>query len=212
LLPGLIGFLMRLSSDVFDLGENRIHIFAEKLLSDVLLPFPQTKFSMVSRQKRRSLDRELLGVTASSRCVILSAKSEMKSAFDRPTVNPFEGDIADCWAGKRLHKTSCRCWSDTSAKHCGLHLTDRVRCTGQPREKCLTGSKPAEGTMDKGPDSVLRVPGSPPSGFQTTDVRNSPSQRNFRFPWFSHSYCTQATSRVPLNGHRVSLPLGLSSP
>jgi hypothetical protein len=69
-----VGFPMILSQFVLDQEENGIHIAVERLMSDILLLFAKTNFTMLSPQKRRSLFQELHGVSPSSRRVIISAK------------------------------------------------------------------------------------------------------------------------------------------
>jgi hypothetical protein len=67
-----------------------IDIFAEKLVSDALLPFAKTNFHMMSSRKRRSLYQELHGVDPSSRRIILSSKSEMKAVIGHAAHDPIE--------------------------------------------------------------------------------------------------------------------------
>jgi hypothetical protein len=66
--------------------------FAEKLMSDALLPFTKTNFDMMSARKRRSLYQELHGVTPSSRQIILSSKSDIRRVVD--SANPIEQHLA----------------------------------------------------------------------------------------------------------------------
>jgi hypothetical protein len=53
-------------------------------MSDILLPFSKTNFTMMSPQKRRSLFQELHGVSPSSRRGIISAKQLMEKAMEHP--------------------------------------------------------------------------------------------------------------------------------
>jgi hypothetical protein len=75
------------------LGEtptDEFHIFAEKLMSDALLPFSKTNFNMMSARKRRLLYQELRVVTPSSRHIILSSKSEMRGVIRRTAGDPIK--------------------------------------------------------------------------------------------------------------------------
>jgi hypothetical protein len=54
---------------------NEFHIFAEKLMSDALLPFAKINFNMISSRKRCPLYQELHTVASSSHRIILSSKS-----------------------------------------------------------------------------------------------------------------------------------------
>jgi hypothetical protein len=90
----VVGFPMTLSHLVLDQGENGIHIAVERLMSDILLPFAKTNFTMMSPQKRRSLFQKLHGVSPSSRRVIISASQFMGKAMEHPTINPFEEHLA----------------------------------------------------------------------------------------------------------------------
>jgi hypothetical protein len=75
------------------LGETmrgEFHIFAEKLMSDALLPFVNTNFNMMSARKRHSRYQELHGVAPSSRRLILSSKSEVRGVIGRTAVGPIE--------------------------------------------------------------------------------------------------------------------------
>jgi hypothetical protein len=47
----VVGFPMTLSQFVLDQEENGIHITVERLMSDILLPFAKTNFTMMSPQK-----------------------------------------------------------------------------------------------------------------------------------------------------------------
>jgi hypothetical protein len=55
----IVGFSVPVSSDVFDIVEDGIHIFAGKLLFGVILLFTKIKFSMMTPQHRRSLSQDL---------------------------------------------------------------------------------------------------------------------------------------------------------
>jgi hypothetical protein len=46
----VVGFPMTLSQAILDQGENEIHIAVERLMSDILLPFAKTNFTMMSPQ------------------------------------------------------------------------------------------------------------------------------------------------------------------
>jgi hypothetical protein len=75
------------------LGEttmDEIHIFAEKLMFDALLPFAKTNFNIMSAQKRSSLYQKLHRVGHSSRRIILSSKSEISGVIERTAVDPIE--------------------------------------------------------------------------------------------------------------------------
>jgi hypothetical protein len=70
-------------------------------MSDILLPFAKTNFTMMSPQRRRSLLQELQGVNPSSRRVIISAKQFMGKAMDHPTINPFDEHLVGLLGGRR---------------------------------------------------------------------------------------------------------------
>jgi hypothetical protein len=70
-------------------------------MSDILLPFSKTNFTMMSPQKRRVLFQELHGVSPSSRRVIIYAKQFMGKAMEHPTINPFEEHLAGPLGGRR---------------------------------------------------------------------------------------------------------------
>jgi hypothetical protein len=75
------------------LGEtitDELHIFAEKLMSDALLPFAKTNFKMMGAPKRRSLYQELCGVAPSSHGTSLSSKSETRRLIGGPAFDPIE--------------------------------------------------------------------------------------------------------------------------
>jgi hypothetical protein len=75
------------------LGEttmDKSHIFAEKLMSDALLPFAKANFNMMSARKRRSLYQELHGVAPMSHRIILPSKSKMRGLIRRTAANPIE--------------------------------------------------------------------------------------------------------------------------
>jgi hypothetical protein len=97
----VVGFPMILSQFVLDQGENGIHIAVERLMSEILLPFAKTNFTMMSSQKRRSLFQELHGVSPSSRRVIISARQLMGKVVKHPTINPFEEHLAGLFGGRR---------------------------------------------------------------------------------------------------------------
>jgi hypothetical protein len=63
-------------------------------MSDALLPFAKTRFYMMSARKRRSLYQDLHGVAPSSRRIILSAKSEMRSVVAHRAIDPIEQHLA----------------------------------------------------------------------------------------------------------------------
>jgi hypothetical protein len=67
-----------------------LHIFAEKLMSDALLPFANTNFNMTSARKPRSQYQELHGVAPSSGRIILSSQSEMRGVIRRTAVDPIK--------------------------------------------------------------------------------------------------------------------------
>jgi hypothetical protein len=92
---------MTLSQLVLDQGENGIHTAVERLMSDILLPFAKTNFTMISPQKRRPLFQGLHGVSPSSRRVILSAEQFMEKAMEHPIINPFEQQLAGLLGGGR---------------------------------------------------------------------------------------------------------------
>jgi hypothetical protein len=97
----LVGFPLTLSPLVSDLGEDKLQICVERLISDMLLPFAKTKISLMSHRKRRSLYQELHGVSPSSRRVILSSKSAMGKVVDHGTTNPFEQHISGLLGGRK---------------------------------------------------------------------------------------------------------------
>jgi hypothetical protein len=92
---------MTLSQLVFGQGENGIHIAVERLMSDILLPFAKTNFTMMSARNRRALFQELHGVSPSSRRVSISAKQFMGKAMEHPAISPFEEHIAGLLGGRR---------------------------------------------------------------------------------------------------------------
>jgi hypothetical protein len=53
---------------------DEFHVFAEKVMSDALLPLAKTNFNMMKARKRRSLYQELHGAAPSSWRIILSLK------------------------------------------------------------------------------------------------------------------------------------------
>jgi hypothetical protein len=73
---------------------DEFHRFAEKLMSDALLPFAKTNFYMMNARTRRSLSQELHGVTPSSRQIILSSKSETRKVVGRTAADPIEQHLA----------------------------------------------------------------------------------------------------------------------
>jgi hypothetical protein len=100
-LPCVVGFPMTFSQLVLDQGENGIHIAVERLMSDIVLPFAKTNFTMMSPQKLRSPFQELHDVSPPSRRVIISAKQFMGKAMEHPTINPFEEPLAGLLSGRR---------------------------------------------------------------------------------------------------------------
>jgi hypothetical protein len=60
---------------------DEFHIFAEKLMSEALLPFTKTNSSMMNARKRCSPYQELHGVAPSSHCIIRSSKSKMRGVI-----------------------------------------------------------------------------------------------------------------------------------
>jgi hypothetical protein len=74
----VVEFAETISPLVGEITTDKFHIFAEKLISDALLPFAKTNFNVMSVQKRRSLYQELHGVAPSSRRIIFSSKSEIR--------------------------------------------------------------------------------------------------------------------------------------
>jgi hypothetical protein len=97
----VVRFPMTLSQLVLDQGENGIHIAVDRLMSDILLPFAKTNFTMMSPQKRGSLFQELHGVSPSSHRVIISEKQLVGKAMEHPTINPFEEHLAGLLGGRR---------------------------------------------------------------------------------------------------------------
>jgi hypothetical protein len=83
-------FLTTTSPFLGETTTDEFHIFAEKLMSDVLLPFTKTDINMTSARKRRSLYQELHGVAPSSRRIVVSSKSETKRAIGQTAVDPIE--------------------------------------------------------------------------------------------------------------------------
>jgi hypothetical protein len=100
-LLSVVGFPLHLSQLVLDQGEDALHVNVERLMSDELLPFAKTKFSLMSPRKRRSLYQELHGVSPSSRRLIISAKSVMGSAIRQAPTHPFEEHIAGLLGGRK---------------------------------------------------------------------------------------------------------------
>jgi hypothetical protein len=98
----VVGFPMTLSQLVLDQGENEIHIAAERLMSDILLPFTKTNFMMMSPQKRRSFPQELHGVSPLFRRVIIYAKQLMGKAMEHSTFNSFAEHLAGLLGGRRM--------------------------------------------------------------------------------------------------------------
>jgi hypothetical protein len=84
-----------------DRGENGIHIAVERLISDIVLPFAKTNFTMISPQKRRSLSQELHGVSPSSHRVIISARQFMGKAMEHSTINLSEEHLVGLLGGRR---------------------------------------------------------------------------------------------------------------
>jgi CO dehydrogenase/acetyl-CoA synthase alpha subunit len=84
-------FIVRFACATLDeTTTDEFHIFAEKLMSDALLPFAKTNFNMMSARKQCSLYQELHRVAPLSRRVILSLKKEMKAMIGRTAVDPTE--------------------------------------------------------------------------------------------------------------------------
>jgi hypothetical protein len=77
---------------------DELHIFAEKLMSDALLPFAKTNFNIMNPRKRHSLYQGLHGVAPSSCRIILSPKSDMKGVIGRIAVDPIEQHLG-AWLG-----------------------------------------------------------------------------------------------------------------
>jgi hypothetical protein len=98
----IAGFPAPLSPRLGDVDVHDFHDFAEKLMSDALLPFAKTNFFMMSSRKRRSLYQELHGVTPSSRRIILSSKSELKGVVGRRAVDPIEQHLAELLGRSRV--------------------------------------------------------------------------------------------------------------
>jgi hypothetical protein len=88
------GFPASPTPAVIEMGEDQLHIHLEKLMSDLLVPFAKTKLSLVSPRKRRSLYQELRGVHPSSRRIMLSSKSALKSVIIGTAVDPIEKHLA----------------------------------------------------------------------------------------------------------------------
>jgi hypothetical protein len=90
----VVGFPTAMQPILGDVSEDKFHDFAEKLMSDMLLPFAKTNFFMMSSRKRRSLYQELQGVAPSSRRVMLSSKSELKGVVGPKRIHPIEQHLA----------------------------------------------------------------------------------------------------------------------
>jgi hypothetical protein len=89
-----VGVAASISPLVWDSSVDTFHIVTEKLMSDFLFPFVKTDFYLMSAQKRRSLHQELQGVVPSSRRILLSSKSEMKSVVGPDAIDPIEQNLA----------------------------------------------------------------------------------------------------------------------
>jgi hypothetical protein len=76
----IVGCPAPVSPFLGDIDIEQFDVFAEKLMSDALLPFAKTNFHMMRSRRRRSLYQELHAVAPSSRRIILFSKAEMKAA------------------------------------------------------------------------------------------------------------------------------------
>jgi hypothetical protein len=98
----IIGFPAPVSLLLEDIDTDQFDVFAEKLMSDALLPFAKTNFHLMSSRKRRSLYQELHGVTPSSRRIILSSKSETKVVMGQAAYDPIEKHMGELFGRTRI--------------------------------------------------------------------------------------------------------------
>jgi hypothetical protein len=125
---------------VLDQGENGIHITVERLMSDILLPFARTNFTMMSPQKRRSLFQELHRVSPSSRRVIISTKQLMGKAMEHSTVNLFEEHLAGLLSGcRRVPSEHLRVLIGQMCEQTRQNFDGPRRVSRPTKEKCSSG-------------------------------------------------------------------------
>jgi hypothetical protein len=120
------------------LGEtttDEFHIFAEKLMSDVLFHFAKTNFNMISARKRRSSYQKLLGVAPSAGRVILSSKSERKGVIGRTAVDPNEQHIGALLGPPRVLSAELKvsCWAGVRARQYPSRRSVCAESIGQKR-------------------------------------------------------------------------------
>jgi hypothetical protein len=123
----VVGFPITMTQVVADMGEDGVHIYVEKLMSDLLLPFAMTKVSMMSPRKRRSLYQELHGVSASSRRVILSSKSVLRAAVEPRSVHPIETYLGHLLGRKTISAQQLRRLVGQASEANLLHFDGRRR-------------------------------------------------------------------------------------
>jgi hypothetical protein len=90
----IVGFPAEKSRAVRNVGDDMFPEVAERLMSDLLLPFAKTNLYMMGSRKRRSLYQELQGVTPSCRRIILSSKSDLRAVVGPQAADPIEQHLA----------------------------------------------------------------------------------------------------------------------
>jgi hypothetical protein len=86
----------------WDIDIGQFEVFAEKLMSDVLLPFAETNLHMMSSRNRRSLCQELHAVARSSWRIILLSKSEMKAVIGYAAHDLMEKHLGELEFSQRI--------------------------------------------------------------------------------------------------------------
>jgi hypothetical protein len=75
-------------------AEDQVYYLLGKLMSDELMPFAESKISLVSCPERQSLCQELKGAASSARRVIVLSKSDIAGAIGgRKAINPPEKEL-----------------------------------------------------------------------------------------------------------------------
>jgi hypothetical protein len=126
----IVEFLATISLLLGETTTDEFHIFAEKLISDALVPFPKTNFNMMNARKRRSLYQELHGVAPSSCRISLSSKSEMKRVIGGTAVDPIEQHLGalPCrprFLSEELKLLVARVWEAANVPFEGAHALNR---------------------------------------------------------------------------------------
>jgi hypothetical protein len=114
------------SDDEFYLmEEHEVTSLIEYVISDMLLPFAQTKLSAMSEKTRRSLYQELQGIAPSRGRVLLSAKSQRGGVLGPRTSSPIERHLAEMLGIHRISAVELNALTEQICSTAGLPFDSR---------------------------------------------------------------------------------------